>query len=292
VPTLPPRFPLVLVDVGPEEADVASAHLFDLGASGVEERDATTLAKGAPGKITLVASFESDADADRAFAELHAAWSPRRDEIVGDAWRDDWKKHFRPFEIVPGFVIRPPWEPYEGGARHVAVLEPGRAFGTGLHETTALVARVLAGHRLAALEVLDVGCGSGILSVVALMLGAASARAVDVDPEALNVTRENATANGLADRLMVDDTPVERIEGRFPLVIANIEARILVPMAPVLVSRLAPGGTLVLSGILAPESVPGQVDEVRRAYARLTFDRVEQKGEWVALVFHAPEAGA
>jgi ribosomal protein L11 methyltransferase len=272
-----PRFPFVLVDVAEADADATSAILFDLGAQGVEERDATTLVKGTPGKVTLVASFASHEEANEAIAALEPALAPRLEEIVGDAWRDAWKEHFRPFEVAPGIVVKPPWEKYEGAAKVVLELEPGRAFGTGLHETTSLVAQVLAAHDLAGKEVLDVGTGSGILALLALKLGAARARATDVDAEAIEVARENATRNALA--LEADTAPLASISGTFPIVVANIEARVLVPMAKELMKKLAPGGVLVLSGILVP-----QKDDVRDAYRALELVEAKEKGEWVALV--------
>jgi ribosomal protein L11 methyltransferase len=281
-----PRFPFVAVDVSAEDADAVSSSLFDLGAQGVEERDATTLVKGAAGKVTLVASFETHEEARAAIEELDDALEPRLEEIVGDAWRDAWKEHFRPFAITPSIVIRPPWEPYtEKPGEQVLVLEPGRAFGTGLHETTSLVAGALEAHagELRDTTVLDVGCGSGILALVAITLGAARARAVDVDPEAVLVTRENATRNGRSDWVETDTAPIEAVEGRFPVVVANIEARVLVPMAPELGKRVAPGGLLVLSGILAP-----QKDDVRAAYADFALLDTPAKGEWIALVLRAP----
>ena len=283
-----PRFPFVAVDVAPEDADVLSGELFDLGAQGVEERDATTLVKGAPGKVTLVASFASHEEANAAIAELDPALHPRLEEIVGDAWRDAWKEHFRPFAITSSIVVRPPWEAYaEKAGEQVLVLEPGRAFGTGLHETTSLVAAALQSHagEVAGKTVLDVGCGSGILALVAITLGAAHARAIDNDPDAVEVTRENATRNGLDERVTGDTAPVESIAERFPVVVANIEARVLIPMAPALGGRVLPGGLLVLSGILAP-----QKDDVRAAYASFALEDAPGKGEWVALVLRAPSS--
>ncbi len=300
-----PRFALVVVDVEAADAEEAGAQLFELGAQGVEERDATTLAKGAPGKVTLVASFPDAASAERARGELPGAWAPRTDEIVGDAWRDDWKKYFHPFEVCPGIVVRPPWEAYEGAAAtKVLVLEPGRAFGTGLHESTALVARVLSdfADEVAGAEVLDVGCGSGILALVALTLGARSARCVDVDPEALAVAKENAARNGLSDRVRADETSLDGVEGGFAVVVANIEAGTLARMADALAQRVRPGGLLILSGILAPSVAPGQVAEVERAYQagtrrgapRVGFERLEVRtqGEWAAVVMRGRGAAS
>jgi ribosomal protein L11 methyltransferase len=286
-----PRFHLLLVDVDEAEADVASGILFDLGATGLEERDATTLAKGTPGKVTLVASFDDEEVARQALTAVPPEWSPRPEVIVGDAFRDEWKKFFVPFVLCPGVVVRPPWEAYEAKpGERVLELEPGRAFGTGLHETTSLVADALLTHPadVKGAHVLDVGCGSGILSLLALLLGAADARCVDVDPEAVEVTRENATRNGYAERALADTTDVREIEGSYRVVLANIEARVLIPLADAIMARTAPNGLLVLSGVLAADVVVGQLDEVKSAYAAFALDGVVRKGEWVAIVLRAP----
>jgi ribosomal protein L11 methyltransferase len=282
-----PRYPYVVVDVDAAESDDAGVLLFELGAEGIEERDATTLLLAqASGKSTLVASFPSHVAAESAIALLPAMWKPRLDEVVGDAWRDEWKRYFHPFSICPGIVVRPPWEKREPIAGEtILALEPGRAFGTGLHETTSLVARVLFARRrlLARKNVLDVGCGSGILSLVALALGAASARAVDVDHDAILVTRENATRNEMEARVLADTTDVKFIREHFPVVLANIEAHVLIPLADAIGSRVAPGGMLVLSGVLDT-----QVDDVRAAYPTFERDVELQKGEWVAIVLRRP----
>lgn len=284
------RYPYVLVDVCDTETDEACARLFDLGATGIEQRDEATLVRATIGRAVLAASFEHDEEAQAARDELPVAWSPRVEHVVGDAWRDEWKKYFEPFRLCDGLVVRPPWRTYEAGAgERVVLLEPGRAFGTGLHETTQLVAEALAERqeRFAAAQVLDVGCGSGILSLAALALGAARVRAIDVDPEAVAVTLENAARNGASGHVLADTTPVGALAGRYDVVIANIEARTLCDIAAVLVPRVAGGGTLVLSGILAPSASPQLWPEVQRAYAALTLEHAKTRGEWLAAVFRA-----
>ncbi len=281
------RYPYVAIDVDADDADDAASHLFELGAGGVETRDETTLARGAAGKVTLIGSFEREEDARSAMRELPPRWSPRVEVVVGDAWRDEWKKHFEPFPIATGVVVCPPWKDYAATAgERVVVLEPGRAFGTGLHETTSLVAQVLGdqAERFRARAVLDVGCGSGVLSLVSLALGASTARAIDVDPDAVLVTRENALRNGLAERVHADRSPVETLAGQYAAVVANIEATTLVELAPALMARMAPGGLLVLSGILAPDVAPTQLTSVRSAYSALVVESVPRKGEWIAVV--------
>lgn len=278
-----PRFPFVLVDVDADAADETASDLFELGADGVEERDATTLVKGAPGKTTLVASFASRALADEALEALDRALNPRIEEIVGDAWRDEWKKYFHPFLLCEGLVVAPPWEKYDGalGDARVLELEPGRAFGTGLHETTSLVAQALAKHanELRDQETLDVGCGSGILALVGLVLGAARARAIDNDADVIGVARENAARNGLGEKMEADATPVEEITKRYAVVVANIEAEILASMATSLARCTAAGGLLILSGILAEKR-----DRVVPAFASFEILEEPARGEWIALV--------
>lgn len=289
-PAPEPRYPFVHLDVDAEQADEVSALLFELGATGVEERDAMTLAKNAqPGTVTLVASFDDRASAEEACEALDAAWSPRIEEVIGDAWRDAWKEHFHPFALTPRITVRPPWEAYSPSREGESVLElePGRAFGTGLHATTSLVSRALDARakELASGEVLDVGTGSGILALVALVLGAEKARGIDTDADAVEVANENALRNGMEARFVADTTPVEAIDTRYPVVLANIEARVLIPLAEAIKNTVAPGGLLVLSGILV-----GQEDDVARAYAPFTVEEAPTEGEWVALVMRSPKA--
>ena len=285
-----PRYPFVHVDVKPEDADELSGLLWELGAEGVEERDETTLAKNATsGTVTLVAAFPDRQDAEDAIAALKEAFeglSPRYEEVVGDAWRDAWKEHYKPYAIAEGIVVRPPWEAYSAKpCEQVLELEPGRAFGTGLHETTRLVARAIKKNaaEIAGRLVIDVGCGSGILALIALALGAEKVIAIDNDPEAIDVTRENAERNKLMGRVDASTTDVSELQTQAPLVLANIEARILIPMAKALSARVAPGGLLLLSGILGP-----QQEDVRAAYPDFELLEAPALGEWVLLALRAP----
>ncbi|MFO0759886.1 MAG: 50S ribosomal protein L11 methyltransferase [Byssovorax sp.] len=294
------RYPFVAVDVPAIKADAVAAALFELGATGVEERDDQTLIKGkAPGVVTVVGSFDSHEEAEAAIEELTEALpegNARLEEVVGDAWRDAWKEHFAPFALTPAITIAPPWLPKPEVAPGVRVLElePGRAFGTGLHASTALIAEIL--HERAAslrgVELLDLGTGSGILSLIALTYGAARALAVDIDADVIELVRENAARNGLGDRVEARAGTVESITRAFPWVLANIEARVLRPIAPELSRVLAPGGTLVLSGVLESEH-----DAMVALYTGMprglrhtdTRRRGDAAGEgWVAIAFAAP----
>ncbi len=295
------RYPTLHVDVPEADGDLVSGWLFELGATGVEERDDSTFEKGpARGSVLLIASFDDHARADAAIAALRAEdrdLEPRLVEIVGDAWRDEWKKYYEPFALTPRVTVRPPWREAPADAGLVLTLEPGRAFGTGLHATTSLVANILDDARdaLRGADVLDAGCGSGILSFVALLLGASRATAFDVDPEVVHVVRENAALNGLADRLEVFDGTIDLVTTAFPWVLANIEARILDPMAEDLLRVLAPGGQLVLSGILTAEeaAMRSRFDRLGLRFVEARHmatggDRAYDKDGWVALRYARP----
>ncbi|AKF09035.1 50S ribosomal protein L11 methyltransferase [Sandaracinus amylolyticus] len=286
-----PRYPTVHVEVPENDVDEASAMLWELGASGVEERDASTLDKPVEGGALLVAHFDDEDEARIATEALigeERGWSARIEHIVGDEWKHRWREFFKPTRIGNRLVIRPSWEQVDAREGDVVLtLDPGQAFGTGTHETTRLVLAELEWWVRGGEHVLDVGCGSGILSIGALLLGAADAVAIDNDELAIDATNENAEANGVADRVKASTTPIEQIEGRWGLVVANIEARVLLPMAEALMARVAPGGMLVLSGLLLQDE-----DEIRRAYAAMEPVARRQERDWIALTFRAPEARA
>jgi len=162
------------------------------------------------------------------------------------------------------------------------------AFGTGTHPTTMLcltvLEKILSGHRgkEKLLTALDVGTGSGILTIAAAKLGISHISAVDIDPEAVKVAQENCFLNGVAEQVSVSDTPLAMISGSFDIVLANILAEDLVRMAPELIARLNPGGLLVLSGILIEKEnlvVDGYAD------SNMTLTEVCREGEWSCLVF-------
>lgn len=282
-----PRYPYVHVDVPEGEADVLSAELFELGATGIEERDASTLIKGPSTRaslVTLVASFESDEAAEAARAELSERFSARVEHVEGDAWRDGWREYFKPTRVGARLVVKPSWEAFEPQPNDlVLTLDPANAFGTGTHETTRLVLAELEEIVVPGKPVLDVGTGSGILAIGCCLLGASHVRALDIDDESVNACAENAEANGVRDRIEVDKSKVETLTERYPLVLANIETRILVPLKAAIMARVEPGGVLVLSGILRTE-----VETAKREYASFALLKEREQGEWAALVLRRP----
>ena len=207
---------------------------------------------------------------------------PLRVRAVDDAdWADAWKEHYVA-QRIGRVVIVPSWmeEPLADG--EVAItLDPGMAFGTGLHPTTRGCIELLQEHLPMPATVLDVGCGSGILALVALKLGAQRAVALDTDPLAVEATRANAGRNGLGARVeAVDGSLPTSAAERHALVLANLVAAVLVDLAPRLADHLADGGTLLASGIIEPRAV--EVIDAMSA-AGLAVTRRRSDGEWVSL---------
>lgn len=180
-------------------------------------------------------------------------------------WRDAWKKYFRVSRLTRQFVVVPSWERHTASADDVVIdLDPGMAFGTGTHASTRLVLeelQVIADRGDAPGRVLDVGCGSGILAIAAVKRWpAARCVALDNDPQAIAATDDNARINGVTERISASldrlDAPAVTNGGGYPLVLANIQAHVLRELRALLIERTAPGGTLILSGLLTPQAQP------------------------------------
>ena len=196
----------------------------------------------------------------------------------------DWvrltQSQFEPVPITPEFWIVPTWHQVPAQARQVIRLDPGLAFGTGTHPTTRMCLRWLAAHPPRGQRVLDYGCGSGILAIGAALHGAAGVDAVDIDPAAVQATQDNAAANGVALRAGLP----ELAQGVYDTVLANILATPLKVLAPLLAAHVAPGGALVLAGVLER-----QTDELRQAYRSwLALEVADTEDGWVLLVARRP----
>ena len=210
-----------------------------------------------------------------------------RREVDGDDWIDIWKKHFRPLHIGERVVVCPEWieyAPKEGEA--VVRLDSNMAFGTGEHETTAMCLELLQQYLRPGDTVVDVGCGSGILGIAALLMGAGFAYMTDIDYVAVQSAAHNAALNGVDGRAKIALSDLlEDADVRGQVMTANITADILCRLAGSIPKNLCPGGALILSGIIAPK-----LAQVIAAYegVGLHIEKQLQRGEWYALAFRAP----
>ncbi len=266
-------------------AERVLAEVWEAGASGLEEREAGD----AVSLIVYVPTPLGDAvaAAARAIAGPDAVAPP---EPVPEAdWSEAWKRELAPLEISSRLVVRPPFasHPLADGQDEV-VIEPRQAFGTGAHASTWLALELI-DQRLAARpggRMLDVGCGSGVLALAALRLGAERAVALDLDPLAPREAAENARRNGLGDRLEVLLGPVAALAGRgFELVAANLLRRELEPELAAITGRVASGGALVLAGLLATERAGVERALADRGF-RVAASRTRDAGgdSWLGLL--------
>ena len=260
--------PVVQVEVAAEDAELAADALWAAGPSAVVEE----VLPG--GLVRLTADVAEPGSLDR-------RWPMRVLEEAEDAGLDGWRTWAQPHRAGRRLVLQPAWQDAgDADPRDLVVpIDPGRAFGSGSHPSTRSVAAVLEGRVTGGERVLDVGCGSGVLSVVACRLGAAEAVAVDLAPEAVVATEANASANGVRDRVRASLTPVEEVVGPFDLVVANIGLAVLRDLAVPLAAQVADDGVLVLAGLL-----DAQVDDVLGAYPDWRAVEVRSESGWSTLV--------
>jgi len=204
--------------------------------------------------------------------------------LAGQDWASNWKKHFAPFAITSGLVIKPSWEEYQPKPGEAVIeMDPGMAFGTGQHETTSLCMQLMqeALREVSAARVLDVGTGTGILAMAAALFGAGSVVGIDNDPDAVQAAADNVAHNGLSDTVEIAITPLAELAGEYQLVVANIIHDVLVSMREDLARCTMAGGTLILSGILAGD----QAENISSYFKQAGFTCLERKeqGEWAAL---------
>ena len=322
-PTADQRWVEVAARVPPADVDAVADALREAGAEGVaiepailvsdaadfqyEELDAPSLVRAtfpalAPGGARRALRRRLNALA------LGAPLPRLRFADVGaHLWAEEWKRFYHVQHIGTRLVVRPSWEPYDPRPHEVVVeLDPGTAFGTGQHETTRLcleaIEQELPRRLSGALDVLDVGAGSGILAIAAALLGARTVRAIDNDPETVAIAAENARLNGVGNRIAfaVGSMSSGPTEGAWPwppswsehppraccdLLVSNISSTAVIAMLPAFARAIRPGGTVILSGFIARDA--DEVSEAARA-AGLLPDRVTGEAEWRCLVARAP----
>ncbi len=289
------------VDAPPEFVEPLSQIFYRYGHGGVAiEQDSRYSpdegeAAPVPGIVTLktYVPLESSTDellgridvATRLVAHLAPISSLRKRVLEEEDWQSAWKEHFNVLDVGRRIVIVPTWREYQPTELDVVVaLDPGMAFGTGHHPTTRMCLELLEDLVVEGTDVLDVGCGSGILSIVAAKLGATSVSSIDVEPLAAKVAASNVRENGSEAVVSVFQGSLPHPEvrpDRYDLAVANISAKVVLDLAGHLVTSVKPDGYLVLSGILTKDS-DGVIDRLRSERAHVT--RVEQADDWVSLV--------
>jgi ribosomal protein L11 methyltransferase len=264
---------------------------------GVEVRDAGTLLSTAPGRSAVIALCKPEdrefllASAEQALATARESGLPvdpvtvRERQADESEWRDVWKQFFRATRVGRRFTVRPSWDPGSAPAGEFVIdLDPGRAFGTGAHPSTRLAIALAENVRDATPHMarfLDLGCGSGILSIAAARLWpGAVGLAIDNDPEATECSQENLERNHIESVALVTGT-LEDADTGFDLILANIQADVLCALAPTMASKLVPEGRAILSGVLCDQG-----NDVLAVYARAGFrlGTRQDEGEWTSLL--------
>ena len=271
------------------------ALLYSFGAATINEQDASTLdGKSLPaGTKRLLCYFENSQAVQAAEVKAQVEQKARNANVKLDAslesfddqsWKDGWKAFFKPAQVSPHIAVRAPWVELDVPAGvETIVIEPGMAFGTGLHETTQLCIKAIDkfvsdGHIQ---SMLDVGCGSGVLSIAASKCGVPVVRGVDNDPVCIDVSRENGEFNHV--NAVFDDTDIWDITEKYDLVVANIISSVLMALREDLKNAVKPGGHLVLSGILIEEKQ--DVEDAFLSDSPIRIISETTMGEWCSLVF-------
>ncbi len=207
---------------------------------------------------------------------------------VHDDWSENWKKYYKPFTVGDKLMICPIWEeapPVDG--RKLLNINPGLSFGTGLHETTRMCLEAIEAHVTPDVSLIDLGCGSGILTIAGRLFGACDTLSIDIDPSAVHSTDENGKLNGMELPALTGDVIGDnaffesiKIDGGYDIVVANIVAGVLIPLSERIPALIKPGGIFISSGI-----IKDRLDEVIQAYEShgFTILNVNRQGEWVAV---------
>ena len=305
-----------------EAVDLISYTLAEMGIEGIEIEDKVPLSEEDKkrmfidllpdleeddGKAYVSFYIEPEKDHDSTLEEVLAAFRELADFVdIGDAtieksqtedidWMNNWKKYWKPFKVDEHIIIKPTWETVEEVPEDTLVVEldPGTAFGTGTHHTTRLCITQLKKYMQPGQEVLDVGCGSGILSIIALLLGAKEASATDVDIHAVEAAVENARVNGIENDVytvltgdVISDADFRHKVGehKFDMVLANIFAEIIIPLSGVVKEMMKPGALFITSGIIDERE-----EDVRKALTENGFEIMEvtHSGGWVSFTARA-----
>lgn len=295
----PPRtWDKITITVPAIQADAVAALVASLSESGIEQISGSHDSD----LEQIIAYLTEDQNSTQLIETIHAFLeelnkklppsSPalfQQERIVEEDWNRHWKVHFKPFKLTDRLVIKPSWEEYERQPHEIVLeMDPGMAFGTGLHASTKLALLLIEESFAAkpAKSVLDIGTGTGILGMDCALLGAEEVIGLDNDIDARSAAIDNIRKNRLESIMSIDPRGLNALDDRFDLVIANITQDVLTLLVHDILARLTPGGRLVLSGILTGD----QTDTIKRVYGGLglALVRTKSEGEWTGLLFESP----
>ena len=291
----------IKISVPASEADAIANFLIEEGANGiVEENQPQSIScssvsnnvllkvyikKDAAGKkhLTAIKNYLASLSSLTGISEF----SLTTNEIEDEDWNALWKSFFQPLKVTNRIVIKPTWTNYWKRADEIVIeLDPGMAFGTGTHQSTRLCLKTI--EEIAdslsdksGCSLLDVGTGSGILAIAAVLLGIPKVVGIDIDYQAVECAKKNAEMNNVSNELIFTDVPLHKTAGAFSIIVANILPQTLIDLKADLLSHLAPSGYLILSGILN-EKAREVIDEFTKD---ISFVRETQEDEWGCLIF-------
>lgn len=314
----------ITVDTTTEAVDFISSLFDELGLEGIEIEDKVPLTEEEKKQMFIDILPEPEPDDGKAVVSSYVKEEDYQNSLkydiekgldelrafvdVGEGrvtisvrddqdWVNNWKKYFKPFRVADDIVIKPTWETLEEENKDDLVIEidPGTAFGTGAHETTRLCIESIRKHITKDASLLDVGCGSGILSIISIKLGAKAVSATDIDTEAIRATKENMEVNGIPEgaittyngNIIDDEALQEKVGyGCYDLVVANILADIIIPLSAEIGKHMKKDGLFVSSGIIDMKR-----EEVREALLSNGFEIVEENTlkDWVSFVARKTE---
>lgn len=296
----------------PEAVEAISGILYDVGVGGLYIQDPADLLEYTRKKtdwdyisdelkntvsneVIIRAYILKDKDAEKRISlvkeklnEVHQYFNEKKISVeIGYVqekdWSENWKKYYKPLKITDKLIVKPTWEHYERQKENEIVIEmnPGMAFGTGLHETTKMCMQMLECYIKQDSYILDIGCGSGILGIAALKLGAKACVGVDIDSKAIKIARENAKINGVYDRMKFKTgNLLNVVSGRYDIIVANIVADVIIALSEMVSEYLNPDGIFIASGIIRE-----RYDEVKACLLKRRFNVINElfMGEWASI---------
>ena len=273
-------------------AEHPDMYKYDYLGEDIAEKAASEEALSGGGGVAITLYFAEDEEGAAKLKEAEALLDRYASEILSRSaekteddseWLYKWQEYFRPARIGERIVVKPGWEEYEPEEGDLVIeMDPGMAFGSGLHETTSMCIKALEKYTREGAKVLDVGSGTGILAMAAVMLGAENALGIDIDDEAVRVGAENVARNGLEDRVEVRKGDLMAgVDYDADIIVANLMADLVIKLAPAAAAQLKSGGIFITSGILDIKE-----EAVTEAVSQAGFDIIEvlADGEWRAVV--------